>query len=206
MDARHNAEAGILELLKGIAGVLRVGLLTGEQLRIVAELEARYEASSVIPIHNIGVRLLSQRDACFVLLKDRSFRPPRVPTVYLVEEGAREDSPHALSIEGAWYRVVGQEVIDGSAPSAEPVIPLDTSFVIFPDRRSSHDVPCTFILTPIVFPELEGQAASLGITNVVSISPSLAADGYLRTVFGFPPTNALATLLVGCNLPPHETE
>ena len=202
MANRDRAEARILELLRGIAGVHDVGRLNGEQLRSVVELEASYEASSVIPIHNVGMRLLGERNCCFVLLKDGSFRPPKVPTVFLVEEGARGDSPHAICVDGAWLRVVGQEVIDGSAPSTEPVIPLDTSFVIFPERRSSSAVPCTFILPPIVFPELESQAAGLGISNIISISPSLAADGFLRTAFCFPPANVLATLLIGCNLPP----
>jgi hypothetical protein len=202
MAAGHQGEAGILTLLRDIAGVHDVGRLDAGQLRSVVELEARYEASSAIPIRNIGVRMLSRRDACFVLLKDGSFRPPKVPTVYLVEEGAQEDSPHALCVDGAWFRVVGEEVIAGAAASDEAVIPLDTSFVIFPDRRSSSEVPCTFILPPIVFPELERQTARLGLADIISISPSLAADAYLRTAFGFPPTNALATLLIGCNQAP----
>jgi hypothetical protein len=201
METGTSAEARILEILRGVRGVNAVGRLNGEQLRSVAELEARHEATTVIPLHNVGVRLLARRDACYVLLKDGSFRPPNVPTVYLVEEGAREGSPHAICIDGAWYTVVGEEVFDASARYAEPAIPLDTSFVIYPDRRSSSQVPCTFILPPIVFPELEGQAIDLGISGIISISPSPAADSYLRTAFGFPPTNALATLLIGCNLP-----
>ena len=48
-------------------------------------------------------------------------------------------------------------------------------------------------------PELEREAAGLGISGIISISPSLAADGFIRDTFRFPVTNALATLLVGFN-------
>jgi len=58
-------------------------------------------------------------------------------------------------------------------------------------------VPCFFLLPPIGFHELEGEAGRLGISQILSISPSLAGDPYLRETFGFPPTNALATLLIG---------
>lgn len=202
METGESTEARILELLRGIPGVHAAERLAGDQVRRVCELESRYESSSVIPIHNIGVRMLSERDACFVLLKDGRFRPPKVPTVYLVEAGAEEGSPHGICVDGSWYKVVGEEIIDESAPHAEAVIPLGSSFVIYPDRRSVTATPASFILPPVVFPELEGQGAGPGLSRIISISPSLAADEYLRSAFGFPPTNALATLLIGCSLPP----
>jgi len=154
-----------------------------------------------LPVKNLGVALLAARNASFVLLKDGGFRSPKVPTVFLVEEGAREDAAHVIVVEGARYAVVGEEVIDGRAPYDEAVIPIDRSFVIFPDRRSGPDIPCTFILPPIPFPELEREKGSLGISGIISISPSLPTDTFLREQCGFPPTNALATLLIGFNLP-----
>ena len=54
------------------------------------------------------------------------------------------------------------------------------------------------MLPPIHFPELEREADRLGVARIISISPSLAADTFLRESFGFPLTNTLATLLVGC--------
>ena len=71
--------------------------------------------------------------------------------------------------------------------------------MIFPERRRRADVPCLFLLPPIAFPELEKEAAVLGVCDIISISPSLAADDLLRESFGFPPTNDLATLLIGFN-------
>ncbi len=189
----------IEDILRSIAGTVEVARLDREQRLTVVALEARFEESSVLPIRNLGVRMLADRDACFVLLKDSRFRPPRTPTVYLVEEGAEEDAPHALVVDGMRYHVVGEEAVDGRPPPAETAIPLEDSFVIYPERRTGPHVPCTFILPPIGFPELEAQAERLGVRDVLSVSPSLASDGWIRTVFGFPPSNAFATLLIGFN-------
>lgn len=189
----------ILQILESIPGVVRAAALTEGQRRRAIEQEARHERSSILPVRNVGVRLLADRDVCLAVLKDGTFRSPRVPTVYLVEEGAREDAPHVLTVEGQRYAVVGEEVVAGHRPYTEPTIPLEDSFVIFPERRSGADVPCLFLLPPIAFPELEREQTRLGIGQVVSISPSLAADVYIRDTFGFPSTNELATLLIGCN-------
>ena len=177
---------------------MAVARLDDRQRRRVVDLEARGQRSPVLPVRNLGVEMLAERPLCFALLKDSTFRPPRVPTVYLVEEGAPHGAPHTLTVEGVPYAIIGEELIDGAPPYAETTIPLDTSFVIFPERRRGPDVSCTFVLPPIHFPELEREADRLGVARIISISPSLAVDTFLRESFGFPPTNALATLLVGC--------
>ena len=199
MDRGESTDERVRAILAALPGVVAVARLDAEQQARVVELEARYEHSSVLPVRNFGVRLLARRDACFAILKDSRFRPPRVPTVFLVEEGADGAARQVIEIEGVRYAVVGEEVIEGAAPHSEPTIPLETSFVIFPDRRTGPQVPCSFLLPPIPFPELELVAADLGIGEILSISPSLAADTFVRESFGFPPTNALATLLIGCN-------
>ena len=177
----------------------KVALLTDAQKARAVDLEARHQAGSVIPVRNVGVALIAERDACFGILKDSGFRAPTIPTVYLVEDGARDGEEHLVTVEGKRYTVVGEEVIAQRTPYSEPTIPLDTSFVIFPGRRSGASVPCSFMLPPISFPELEREADTLGIRDIISISPSLAADTFLREAFGFPPTNDLATLLVACS-------
>ncbi|MGO9309414.1 MAG: hypothetical protein ACLQDL_10370 [Spirochaetia bacterium] len=200
MRSASDSLGRILDLLESIPGVHRVGRLSDEQRRRAIALEARHERSSVIPVRNLGVRLLADRHVCCALLKDSTFRAPRVPTVYLVEEDAPDECAHVLDVAGRRYAVVGEEVLEGRAPSAETTIPLEKSFVIFPERRRGADIPCLFLLPPIAFPELEKDAAALGISDIVSVSPSLATDALLRDAFGFPPTNDLATLLVGFNI------
>jgi hypothetical protein len=194
--------ARIAEILRGLPGVVEVAQLDDEQRRTAVRLEAQYGGSAALAIRNLGVELLAARGACFVLLKDGVFRPPKVPTVFLVEAGAAPGAKQVIEVEGSRYTVVGEEIIDGAAPTEEPSLAIDSSFVIFPGRRSRPDVPCTFILPPIPFPELEAEKASLGIDNIISISPCLAADNFVRECFGFPPTNDLATLLIGFTVRP----
>jgi hypothetical protein len=192
----------ILEVLVSIAGVRAAVRLSDGQRRQAVELEARHELASAIPVRNLGIRLIAERHECFALLKDATFRSPRVPTVYLVEEDAPMSCAHVLTVNGSRYSVVGEEVRDGGGPYSETIIPLDRSFVIFPERRRGPGVPCVFLLPPIAVPELEREAARLGIRDIVSVSPSLATDALIRGSFGFPPTNQLATLLIGCNIAP----
>ena len=202
MDSASAPAARIRSLLMGIPGTVEVAELSTPQRDRALELESAYEATSMLPIRNMGIRLLAQRETCCALLKDARFRAPRVPTVYLVEEGGTADPADprtTVTVEGVRYRVVGEEVVPGRDHRAEETIALDTSFVIFPDRRSRVRVPCVFMLPPIGFPELEAEAPGLGIRDILSISPSLATDMWLRSTFGFSPSNALATLLVGWN-------
>jgi hypothetical protein len=208
MDSDNGTSTRIRELLRKIPGTIDVVRLDDGQRRSVVELESQYESSSPLPIRNIGVRLLGRRSACFALLKDSRFRPPKGPTVFLVEDGVPADSAgsgtagdpaRSLLVDGARYRIVGEEVIPGRDHSAEATIALDDSFVILPDRRSKAGVPCVFMLPPISFPELEAEARELRIRDIISISPSLMTDMWLRSALEFPPSNALATLLVGCN-------
>jgi hypothetical protein len=202
-DTREPSSARpVLDVLQSIPGVRRAVQLTDDLRSRAVAVEAQHEKSSVLPVRNLGVRLLADRDACVAILKDGTFRPPGIPTVYLVEEGAPPDCAHLLVVGDRRYAVVGEEVVEGAPGHLEPVIPLERSFVIFPERRSGPQVSCLFVLPPVHFPELERHATRLGISDVVSISPSLAADGPLREALGFPPTNDLATLLIGFNWAP----
>jgi hypothetical protein len=191
--------ARVEEILRSIPGVVEVARLDGGARWRAIDLESSSEISSVLPVRNLGVKLLASRDHCYAILKDGRFRSPKGPTVFLVEQDLGGHAPHAIEVDGARYAVVGEEVVEGHSDYNEPVVPLEDSFVMFPDRRSGPDVPCTFMLPPLPFPELDREAAALGISGIISISPSLAADGFLRETFRFPPTNALATLLIGFN-------
>ncbi len=191
---------GILSGLAGVRDVRRLDGKTRERLRCV---ESEYEASSVIPVRNIGVACAAGREEALVVLKDGRFRPPATPTVYMVEElDGRMSDPYELCIEERRYRVIGEEILGDPARYGEQTIFLADTFAMFPERRTGRQVPCIFILPPLAFPELEARGAELGITDVISISPSIAADGLLRESCGFPRTNDLATLLVGYNTTP----
>jgi hypothetical protein len=200
-------------ILRGLEGVKDVRRLDGEAQARLLQVELEYEGSSVIPIRNIGVQSAAGRAETLVVLKDASFRPPPTPTVYLVEEldGAAPalrlpdeaaHEPHELRIEGRRYRVIGEEIVVNRDVSAEEAVFLAETFAMFPERRTGRGVPCLFILPPLAFPELDERRCELGIADVVSNSPSIAADGYLREKYDFPRGNHLATLLVGFNRAP----
>lgn len=190
-------------ILRGLEGVKDVRRLDGEARGRLLQAELEYEGSSVIPIRNIGVQSAAGRAETLVVLKDASFRPPPTPTVYMVEEfDGTAHEPHELCIEGRRYRVIGEEIIGNRDFSAEEAVFLAETFAMFPGRRTGRGVPCLFILPPLAFPELDERRCELGIADVVSNSPSIAADGYLREKYDFPRGNHLATLLVGFNRAP----
>ncbi len=189
-------------ILARIPGVVSVARLDDDARRRVVELERTHEGKLSLPVRNLGVSLMADREACFVILKTATFRPPKSPSVFMVEEGGVEDGDHVLTVEGKRYRIVGQEVTDGFERPAQAVVRLDESFVIFPDRRTDPRVPCFLLVPPLPFPELETVSAELGLRGIISVSPSLVSDAFLREKFGFPPSNKLATILVGFNASP----
>ena len=187
-----------LQVLSGLPGIVAVKQVQRGTVEQVAELESRYEKGALVPLKNLGVRVALERDVAIGVLKDTHFREPPEPTVYLVEEDPDKGAPpgQRVTVEGTTYRVVGEEVLASRSPHREKIIALGDSFVIFPERRSSNRVPSYFLVPPLGFPELEAISPRLGITGVLSISPSAQADSCLREACGFPDDPALATLLV----------
>jgi len=191
-----------LTVLAGLPGIVAVKQVRRATVRRVVELESRYEQGALVPLKNLGVRIAMERDVAIGVLKDRHFREPPEPTVYLVEEDQENDGPHRhrITVEGTSYRIVGEEVLASRRPYSENIVSLGDSFVIFPDRRSSNRTPSYFLVPPLGFPELETIADRLGIGGVLSISPSSQADSCLREACGFSADPGLASLLVAFDL------
>lgn len=195
------AEGRVLELLAGLPGVVAVAPVRREIVGQVVELEKRYEHGGLVPLNNLGVRIALKRRIAVALLKDKKFREPPEPTVYLVEEvqPVERGGRWCITVGAATYRVVGEEVLASRQPFKEKTISLGDSFVIFPDRRGSGTTPSYFLVPPLGFPELEEVQEGLGIDEVLSISPSAQADNYLREACGFSHDPSLATLLLAFN-------
>ena len=189
----------VTELLKGLKGVLEVERVTDECRHEIEKIEARFERTAFLPISNIGIRSVLARKEVWVILKDRHFRPPPRPTVYLVEELPDGEIPadDVLTAEGRGYRILGEEVLPGTGRLPENARQIGDGFVFFPDRRSSSKIPSYFMIPPIEFPELDDAGAQLSITRVVSVSPSALADQFIRNTFEFPPDETCATILIG---------
>jgi hypothetical protein len=196
------AAAGALRVLAGLPGIVAVKQVPDDVIRRVVELENRYEQGALVPLKNVGVRTAQKRDVAIGVLKDRHFREPPAPTVYLVEEEPEQcrGTEYCLEVEGVRYRIVGEEILPSRSYYREKTITLGDSFVIFPDRRRSNSTPSYFLVPPLAFPELEAISDRLGITGVLSISPSAQADTCLREACGFPVDPSLATLLVAFDL------
>jgi hypothetical protein len=206
--------AAVERLLAGLPGVRAARRVGRGVLERVAAEEGRYEKSAFLPLKNEGVRQVLQRQAAVAVLKDRHFREPPGPTVYLVEridggapaDGAGSDgagpegaigADQVLEASGVRYRILGEEVLGSRRPYPEKTLFLADSFVLFPERRASSARPSFFLIPPLGFPELELRQEELGVCRVISISPSSQSDLIVREACGFPVDTALATLLVG---------
>jgi hypothetical protein len=192
---------GIVELLRDLRGVIEAASVPPDLREAIGEMEARSERSSFIPIQSLGMGCVLARDEVFVILKDRSFRPPPRPTVYMVEEMEGEWKPedHVLTVEERSYRILGEEVLNGKDFYPPDARRIGESFVFFPERRNNPKIPSYFLIPPIEFAELEERSEGLGITNIWSVSPSALTDQDIRTRLSYPQDDAYATILIGCD-------
>jgi len=200
-ETRRERLDSIQRLLASLRGIAAVAPADRELLNRVVEQEAQYEKGAFLPLKNLGVREVRERDEVFVLLKDSLFREPPAPTVYLVEEAGGEEpqagQPALLEVGERRYRILGEEVMESRKPYREKTLFLADSFVLFPERRATPRTPSYFLMPPLGFPELESRREELGIRRILSISPSALSDLILREACAFPRDSTLATLLVG---------
>ncbi len=200
MDAQ-TIERAVL-LLRGLPGITAARAVDRPALRQVAAAEERYGATALLPVVNLGVQAVLERQLVLAVLKDRRFRPPPAPTVYLVEDlegDCPETTGAVLRVGERRFRVLGEEVLDPARAYAEKTMRLGSSFVLFPERRSSAKAPSYFLVPPLGFPELAEAGPELGLERVISVSPSAPADSLLRELCGFPADPGQATLLVAAD-------
>jgi hypothetical protein len=190
---------GVEKILESLRGVARVAAVSSECREGIGKTEARSEHGSFIPIYNLGIRSILEKDEVWVILKDGSFRPPPRPTVYLVEELQAGNAPEGqrLAFEGKTFRVLGEEILPHDKKVPANARRIGEGFVFFPDRRNDPKIPSYFLIPPIEFQELDQRREELHIKDVWSVSPSALTDQYIRTTYGFPQDEAHATILVG---------
>jgi hypothetical protein len=187
------------KLLADLPGIVAVRRVDERILSQVAAEERGYESRGILPLRNIGIETAQERQVVFALLKDKSFRNPPAPTVYMVEEseGAGVPAEQLIVAGPRTYRILGVEVLPGRGSYAEKIVSVGDSFVVFPERRASPQRPSYFLIPALGFAELEEAQDRLKIRNVFSISPSASADALLRELCGFPADPRMASLLVG---------
>jgi hypothetical protein len=157
--------------------------------------EESYERGCTPPVSNLALRMGLARVHVLAILKDRSFRRPPTPTLYLVEEGEAPPS-EVLVVEGRRYHVIGEECLAGDTPPAG-CMPVSETFYLYPERRSDPGRAAAFLLPPVRFPEMEDGPWAARVRHVVSASPSAVTDVLIRSACGFAQDPRLATLILG---------
>jgi hypothetical protein len=189
----------VFDIISNLPGVLAVEEVAKKHISAIEDSEEANLKIQMVPFANIGIKTILKREFLLVFLKDTSFRRPPCPTVYLVEEYDTDnhESDHLIEIEGARYYVVGEEVLNPDIQYKEKHAFFGSGFVLFPDRRKGPKKPAYFMIPPIAFPELQDRKEELGITEVMSVSPSTITDDLIRQAFGFSTDPELATIMVG---------
>lgn len=172
----------VVERLKQLDGVLYAFEITPgikDQLR---EIERQIRATLGIEVKNTGVEECLKKNHIVCIIKDKRFRPPPEPTIYLVADDGT---------------ILGQEVLEKDRSKfqcSDHVIFLSDDFVVFTDRRPKPGCKEYFLMPPVRFPEVE---VIDGVKNVVSCSPSPLGDLLIRKVHGVTDDPRLASVLIG---------
>lgn len=181
---KMTVENGV-KIIKKLKGVLDVQELSEEDKKALLEIESS-RRGDMIPVVNMGLEECMKQDFCLSVLKNTEFRGPPIPTVLLVTDKGR---------------VLGQELISPEEKekyqNRKDTYFLSPEFVIFKPDESTRGMQREkefFLLPPVPFPELEDIE---GISDVVSCSPSMGGDVYLKDEYGYPQDPHIATILVG---------
>jgi len=175
----------VVERLKQLDGVLYAFEIAPDIKEQLMEIEKQIRATLGIEVKNTGVEECLKRNHIICIIKDRRFRPPPEPTIYLVADDGT---------------ILGQEVLEKDKfkfQCADDVIFLSDDFVVFTDRRPKPGSKEFFLMPPVRFPEVEEID---GVKNVVSCSPSPLGDLLIRKVHGITDDPKLASVLVGFDL------
>lgn len=190
----------IHDLLSSLPGVVDTAVLRPEDIPQIKATEESNQKNHLVPLRNLGMQEVMERNTVFVILKDRTFRPPPSPTVYMVEEVENEDllKEESLEVAGRTYRIVGEEVMDQMKAYSEKHVFFEHDFVLFPDRRRNRrNVPAFLVIPPIPFPELEKKKDKFSIKNIMSVSPSTRSDEFVRSAYNLSKLTDYATVLIG---------
>jgi hypothetical protein len=173
----------VLELLKGLDGVIEAFRVNGHILEELQGIESRIKATLDLEVRNQGIEECLNRENIYCIIKDGRFRPPPEPTVLLV---------------GDEELIMGKEIIPTDQTDyhqMEDAVFLSEDFVLFKNIRPKDKE--YFLMPPVPFPEVEGID---GASEVVSCSPSGLGDQFLRASHGMEDDPSLASVIIGFNI------
>lgn len=171
----------IIKRLSEMKGTVHVFRLDDNCRDKILEIEKDIKAAMLIPCINMGVEECLKRQHVFAIIKNRAFRPPPEATVVLYSDDGT---------------VLGEEILPYKKKqfleeNKEEIIWLSEEFVLYPERKGKAME--FFVMPPVSFPEI----TEIGMTNVVSCSPSAPSDMMLRKNHGFEDDPKLASILIG---------
>jgi len=169
--------------LRGLKGVAEAFELGPEIKELLRKIEGGIKATMDIEVKNTGLEECLKRRHVLCIIKDRTFRPPPEPTIYLA---ADKDT------------ILGQEILEKDKCNFEGLdnlVYLSEDFVVFTDRKAESKE--YFLMPSVSFPELENLC---GLKSVVSCSPSALGDLAIRTAHGLEDNPKLASVLIGFDL------
>lgn len=174
----------VIKALEEMGGTLEIKKLSNEDITALIDIESNRD-NDIIPVINEGVKECFRRDHSIVLFKNRHFRLPSGPTLFLTtEDGTILGHDIFTEEEKEKYR------------NDERAYFLSDDFVIFKEDIKNKDFKPTkqyFILPPVPFPELNELDI---ITDVVSSSPSAESDMYLKRKYGVLEDPKIASIIV----------
>jgi len=173
----------VMKVLSNLKGVKHALYLSKSVRAELKRIERSYPSIGPLTVRNDGVTECLKREHVACIVKDKSFRPPPMPTVLLVNGKGK---------------VIGKEMIPGQKPDERPgtkKLFLGKDFVIF--YKEGEGKGARFVLPPVPFKEVEDI---IGVKNVCSSSPSTAGDFYLRNCVGLEDDPKLASVLVAFDL------
>ena len=175
----------VLELLRGLNGVVEAFPVNGEILEDLREIESKIKATLDLEVKNEGIEECLKRQCIFCIVKDGRFRPPPEPTVLLI---------------GDENLIMGTEIIPTDKTDyegMEEAVFLSEDFVLFKNIKPKDKE--YFLMPPVSFPEVEELE---GTKEVVSCSPSALGDLFLRKSHGMNDDPRLASVIIGFNMDP----
>jgi hypothetical protein len=171
-----------LVIIKGMKGTRITIPLTKKDIEEVLTTERGVKSQMGTKVFNVGLEETMKRDHVICIIKDVTFRPPPEPTVYMIDD------------EG---EILGTEVLPGEHKRYKEmpnVLFLCQDFIVFTDKKQKSREH--WMMPPVSFPEL---TTIMGVTEVVSCSPSPPSDMIIKANYGLEDDPKLASILIGFN-------
>ena len=133
-----NKIESILSSLPGVQDIIEIPKVKTEK---ISQLENNYGSAGVVSLQNLGMKKVFEREFIYAIIKDKNFRLPPGPTVYMVEDSdeSHKDQENILSVGNKYFYIIGEELIGDRLPEDEKYIHISSTFILYSNRRKGKD-------------------------------------------------------------------